>query len=187
MIDWETGDHTPERVQRGALLVQLDPPMAQWAGRHIHFTARQIAMLFHLCKRGSMSNLAAQIIGGGKDTGAEVIRVQISQIRQRLPSNMHILAVRDWGYKLFIEEDLTMLKNAIVEAAQDHDEKQPAILLQRVDGNPNFRIVGPHSDPLLMLAMLNDATATVLKQIAAASAAKPAAEDAKAPPPSGED
>jgi DNA-binding response OmpR family regulator len=103
MIDIETGNHTVERVTRGPLMVQKDPPCLYWRGQRGHLTPRQAGILYHLAKHGAASNLAMQLIGSGEDAMPNTVKVNLCQLRKKLPTGVHIESRHGWGYEITVE------------------------------------------------------------------------------------
>jgi len=83
---------------RGALVACLAPPRIYYRGRHLELSPMQTRIMVELVQFGGVS--FEDLARLSKVNSLQGIFVAATALRKRLPSGIHIITRRRWGYML---------------------------------------------------------------------------------------
>ena len=104
-LEWQRSEFsTEERYKVGALVVDLAAHEVRVSGRAIGLTAKEFALLAHLCEhRGralSREHLLARVWGKSYHGGPRTVDIHVRRLRAKLGDALPLETLRGWGYRL---------------------------------------------------------------------------------------
>lgn len=104
-LEWQKSEFsTEERVKIGSIVVDRSAREVVHRGKPIALTAKEFALLSHLCERRgkalSREQLLAKVWGSRYEGGARTVDIHVRRLRAKLGDDLPLETLRGAGYKL---------------------------------------------------------------------------------------
>lgn len=104
-VEWRGSEFAnEERIKVGPLVIDRLGHAVEVDGRPVSLTAREFALLVHLCERRgrvvSRSEALAWVWGDSYEGGARTVDIHIRRLRSKLGDALPLTTVRGLGYKV---------------------------------------------------------------------------------------
>ena len=108
-IEWRRSEFAnEERIKIGSMVIDKQAQEVQQAGRAVHLTQREWALLIYLAeRRGRLvrrEELLARVWGERYEGGARTVDIHVRRLRQKLGTALPLRTIRGSGYKIAVPQ-----------------------------------------------------------------------------------